>query len=225
MSSFALKIIAMITMLCDHCGYIFLNKTSFLNVIGKISFPIFAFQISEGYKHTKNLKLYIFRLFLFAIASQIPFSLFLMCLGESGLTLNIFFTLLLGLLSILIYDKSKNKFLGIFPVILLIALAEFFHCDYGWFGVTIIFLFYLFKNNRLLMNSTFIFAVVLKYLVAYYKTPFVFYLYFVISNLISLLIINLYNGKKGRNIKYLLYIFYPLHLMIIYIIHVLMFGC
>ena len=50
MSSFALKIIAMITMLCDHCGYIFLNKTSFLNVIGKISFPIFAFQISEGYK-------------------------------------------------------------------------------------------------------------------------------------------------------------------------------
>ena len=130
MSSFVLKMIAVISMCFDHFGYyIYGGNFSWCNYLGRLAFPIFAFQISEGYKHTKNLKLYIFRLFLFAIASQIPFSLFLMCLGESGLTLNIFFTLLLGLLSILIYDKSKNKFLGIFPVILLIALAEFFHCD------------------------------------------------------------------------------------------------
>lgn len=56
MSSFVLKIIAVITMFIDHLGYTIFGKFSYLNYIGRISFPIFAFQISEGYIHTKNLK-------------------------------------------------------------------------------------------------------------------------------------------------------------------------
>ena len=30
----------------------------YLNYIGRIAFPIFAFQISEGFVHTKNIKKY-----------------------------------------------------------------------------------------------------------------------------------------------------------------------
>lgn len=56
MSSFVLKIIAVITMFIDHLGYTLFGKFSYLNYIGRISFPIFAFQISEGYIHTKSLK-------------------------------------------------------------------------------------------------------------------------------------------------------------------------
>lgn len=218
MTSFGLKIIALITMLCDHCGYIFLNKLSFMNVIGKFSFPIFAFQISEGYKHTKNLKLYFFRLFMFAIASQIPFMLFLSCLGSTSLTLNIFFTLFLGLLAITIYDKQKTKPLGLFFVILLATLSQLIKCDYGWFGVTIIFLFYLFKDKKLFMNLSFILAVLVKYAITYIKFPNAFDIYMAISTCLSLVFINMYNNKKGRNIKYLLYIFYPLHLIILYLL-------
>ena len=129
MSSFILKIIAVISMLFDHCGYIFFNKITFMNVIGKISFPIFAFQISEGYKYTKNLKQYFFRLFIFAIISQVPFTLFLNCLGTTTFAFNIFFTLILGLLSITIYDKSKNKSLGLFAVLLLILTSQLTNCD------------------------------------------------------------------------------------------------
>ena len=55
MSSFVLKIIAVITMFIDHLGYTIFGKFSYLNYIGRISFPIFAFQISEGYIHTKNI--------------------------------------------------------------------------------------------------------------------------------------------------------------------------
>ena len=72
MSAFVLKIIALISMLCDHSSYLIYGKFSFLNYIGRLAFPIFAFQISEGYIHTKNLKRYFLRLFLFAIISQAP---------------------------------------------------------------------------------------------------------------------------------------------------------
>lgn len=218
MSSFILKIIAVISMLFDHCGYIFFHKITFMNVIGKISFPIFAFQISEGYKYTKNLKRYLLRLFVFAIVSQIPFTLFLNCLGTTTFTLNIFFTLFLGLLSMAIYDKLKNKLLGLFIVLLLTIMSQITHCDYGWFGVTIIFLFYLFKNHKLLMNLSIILSIILKYSIAYIQYPTMFNIYFIVSSCLSLLFINLYNHKKGRNIKYLLYILYPLHLLFLYVL-------
>ena len=58
MTSFVLKIIALITMFIDHLGYAIYGKFSYLNYIGRIAFPIFAFQISEGFVHTKNIKKY-----------------------------------------------------------------------------------------------------------------------------------------------------------------------
>ena len=62
MTSFSLKIIAIVAMFCDHFGDAFFGQFSFLNLIGRMAFPIFAFQISEGYTHTKNLRKYFLRL-------------------------------------------------------------------------------------------------------------------------------------------------------------------
>ena len=59
MNSFILKIIACITMFIDHVGYAIFNGPSWFNYIGRIAFPIFAFQISEGYAHTRNIKKYL----------------------------------------------------------------------------------------------------------------------------------------------------------------------
>ena len=218
MTSYVLKVIALISMFCDHSGYIFLGSISYLNIIGRIAFPIFAFQISEGYKHTKNIQKYILRLFVFSFISQIPFTLFLKSIGNTGFSLNVFFTLLLGLISIVIYDNIKNKynnkFLGFIPVILLSIIAHFLKCDYGWYGVILIFTFYLFKANKFLMNTGVICLMSIKYLIDFVKTPSIYYLYFYFGAIFSLIFINLYNNKKGKNIKYLLYIFYPLHLII-----------
>ena len=66
MTSFLLKIIGIITMLFDHVGDSIVGKFSFLNLIGRISFPIFAFQTVEGYIHTKNFKKHILKMFIFA---------------------------------------------------------------------------------------------------------------------------------------------------------------
>ena len=108
MTSFALKIIACITMFIDHLGYAIFHKMSYFNYIGRLAFPIFAYQIGEGYVHTKNIKLYFFRLGLFAIVSQIPYMLFHSIIS-ANFSLNIFFTLFLGLLCIYIYEKFPFK--------------------------------------------------------------------------------------------------------------------
>ena len=111
MTSFALKIIALITMFCDHFGDAFLGHFSIFNLIGRFAFPIFAFQISEGYMHTRNIKKYFLRLSVFALISQIPFSLFShKFLHSSILSLNVFFTLLLGLLAIYLFDFIVKTF-------------------------------------------------------------------------------------------------------------------
>ena len=77
MTSFVLKIIAMITMIIDHSGDVFNpllhEKSLIFNAVGRIAFPLFAFMVVEGYTHTSNIKKYLLRLFIFALISEIPF--------------------------------------------------------------------------------------------------------------------------------------------------------
>jgi len=221
MSSFVLKIIAIITMFIDHIGYAIFGEFSFFNYIGRIAFPIFAFQISEGYVHTKNLKKYFLRLCIFALISQIPFMLFSK-LVSNQFYLNIFFTLLLGLASIYIYDKSRYKTFGIIASFLIALVAQYTHCDYGFYGVAIIFLFYTFKNDIVKSSIAFMIATTIKYLIPIIKYGFYnVYIYLFICTLIPIIFISLYNGKKGKDTKYLLYLFYPIHLLLIYWIYLI----
>lgn len=235
MTSFILKIIAIITMFCDHFGYAFMENFSYFNYIGRIAFPIFAFQISEGFIHTKNLKKYFIRLLLFAIISQIPFNLFLQKFIPSSIgELNIFFTLLLGLLSIVVYDyfsKIENQeinykifgipfknLIGIAFAFLIAYMGEILKVDYGFWGIIIIFAFYLFKNNKLAMIISYITLCIMRYGLKIILYGFyVEYLYLAVATMFPIIFIALYNGKQGYKIKYLLYLFYPLHLLALYL--------
>lgn len=234
MTSFALKIIAMITMLIDHSGDAYFKRNTAMNFIGRIAFPIFAFQITEGYTHTKNLKKYFLRLFIFALLSQIPFWLFESTF-TSNFTLNIFFTLFFGLLAIFCYDKLVNsKFIvvknekintilkiifGILPAIIFGIIAELAKFDYGFFGIAIIFIFYIFRNKKLTMSIIFILACIIKYFIEYLKYGnIIFYSLITTFTISSIIFILLYNGKQGRKIKYFLYAFYPVHLLILFLL-------
>ena len=224
-------------MVVDHFGDAYFKQISWLNLIGRIAFPIFAFQISEGYLHTNSLKKYFLRLFLFALVSQIPFMLFYSVYTNNSIAtgtfpLNIFFTLFVGLLAIFLYDKIihfsfnfvKNKklkaffqyLLGFWAVLLLGVFAQICHLDYGLFGIAIIFLFYLFRNNKVSMVLSFVLACIIKYGIPYLDTFNLWYIWLIIFTIIPIVFISLYNKKQGPKVKYLLYFFYPVHLLILY---------
>lgn len=221
MNSFVLKILACVCMFCDHFSDAIFGSVTFLNFIGRIAFPVFCFQIVQGYIHTHDVKKYILRLSLFAFISQIPFMYFYHVVFNT-FAINVIFTLLFGLLTILIYDKY-NKFVGICSFLILAIIAEVCKFDYGFFGVFIIFMFYLLHNKKIAMNIVFILAVIIKYLIPIIKNGITFsylflgntYSMLMYFTCLSLIPILFYNGKKGKDAKYLFYIFYPVHLLIL----------
>ena len=222
MTSFILKIIGVITMLFDHVGDAIIGKFSFCNLIGRIAFPIFAFQAVQGYIYTKDFKKHMLKLFIFACISQIPFMLFLSTFTEEILTLNIFFTLFLGLLALFVYDKCKNKVLGFLFVILTSIIAYFIHVDYGAFGILLMFCFYFFKDKKGSMAITTIVLCFLRFVPDIIASPVLWYIYIqcAIFTALSLIFILFYNKKEGPKAKYFFYIFYPLHLLILYFLHI-----
>ena len=221
MSNFILKIIATITMFIDHLGYAIYGKLSYFNYIGRLAFPIFAFGISEGYIHTKSKKNYLIRLFIFAISSQVPFMLF-RSMFTSGFALNIFFTLFIGLIAIIGYEQCENKYIGILLVVCLAITADTLKTDYGYFGVLMIFIFHIFKNKKLLMNISYIALCIFRYMVLCVIYNFsVTYIILCVCTILPIIFINLYNEKKGIELKYFLYGFYPAHLMLLYVFNIL----
>ena len=193
-------------MFLDHYHYV-VGGSEILNVIGRIAFPIFAFTLNEGYVHTRSLKKYLLRLFIFAVSIQMPSILF-----GYDYPMNIFFTLFLGLLSICIFNlKKMNVILKIILIGFILFFSQKFKLDYGIYGILVIINFNIFRNNKfkILMN----FLVLNIYNVIF---PKVFDLPDTqLFSLISLVFIFMYNGEKGRSMKYFFYLFYPIHFFIL----------
>ena len=74
-NAFTLKVMAMALMLCDHMWATVIPGAAWMTSIGRLAFPIFAFQIAEGFARTHHFKGYLGRIFLFALISEIPFNL------------------------------------------------------------------------------------------------------------------------------------------------------
>lgn len=221
MSSFVIKCIACITMLLDHIKYSGPVFQNFLTkYLGRLSFPLFAFLASEGYRHTSDLKKYYKRLFVFGLMSQVPFMFFRTLVGEWKM-LNIMFTLLLGIISINIYDKIKKKYISIPLVIVTIFLGELLRVDYGWLGVLTVFLMYTFRDKKYFLPLIYGITIFIYYYSVLgnqyiFNTRNVLLMLFTWS---STFIINKYNGEKGKSMKYFFYWFYPIHMLGVYLLH------
>ncbi len=219
MSSFILKIIAMISMLLDHIGFVFYNH-SFLRIIGRLAFPIFAFQSVVGYEHTKDKKKHFWKLFIFALISQIPYYL-MVSIDKNFFGLNTMFTILLGLLAICIFNKINNHLLGFLFVLFLAILGYVIHVDYGFFGILTIFLFYYFKDSKTKTCIAFIILFTLCYILHIIYLDTIYYSFVLLATISALIPICLYNKKEGIKTKYLFYVFYPLHMLIIWLIFII----
>jgi hypothetical protein len=165
MTSFALKVIALASMIVDHTGIIFFPGVLWLRVIGRMAFPIFAYLAAEGGRHTRGPVKYVFRLGVFAVISQIPFYMafhrgtvvfsprFAMDVSFTQST-NILYTIFLGVLACCVMKGLKRYFSGIKYQLLRVSLyttvivaaalaAEWMGSEYGVLGVLMIALAYL----------------------------------------------------------------------------------
>ena len=214
----ALKLIAMLTMLIDHLGSAIVRYMniplftafgysvdlySVMRLIGRFSFPIYAFLLVEGFLHTSNPKKYARDLLAFALISEIPWNLehtgTLFCSHQ-----NVMFTLLLGLLGIwVIRDYHDRPGKQILYLLGLLAISIFLQADYGCRGFGFILLLYLLREKSLYR------AVIGT---CFFHDAWIAGLAFIP--------IGMYNGKRGfiqgKALKYAFYAFYPLHLFIIY---------
>ena len=207
---FTLKIIAIITMFLDHY-YRIIGGPERLSILGRLAFPIFAFSISEGYSHTKNVNKYLMRLLNFAIIIQLP-----NFLGFQEYPLNIFFTLALGLFCLEILDNNKINIVVRYIVVLYLCfLAEKTGLDYGAYGVILIILFNKLRNNKLYIFITFLSLNLVILKIGNLSEMQIY-------SIFSLIPIFLYNGKKGYGMKYFFYLFYPLHFIFLYFLNELL---
>ncbi len=152
MSALLLRIVACMAMLIDHIGYQIGNLEC--RLIGRIAFPIFVFLIVNGYRHTSNKVSYALRLAVFAIISQIPFSLF----SHNYIDFshgNVIVTLFWALICVWLTDSmGKNKYLryvSLLPSLLVCGLYHFgvISSDYGVKGILMALLFFFFDRKSI----------------------------------------------------------------------------
>lgn len=219
LSNFDLKIIAIITMTIDHIGAIMYPNIDIFRIIGRISFPIFAFLLVEGFRHTSNKLKYFLRLLLFAVITQPIYDY-----AFNNRELNILFTFSLSFLllsSLEFIKKIINKYSkGIenylyktvfysLTYILFVLFSIILNVDYQALGISLVFIFYLVPNLYL--------SFLLYLLAVIFLATNIIQFY----SLLSFLFIYMYNGEKGKNIKYFFYLYYPLHLLILKMLQIL----
>lgn len=216
----SMKLFGIITMLIDHIGVLFFPSLIILRIIGRLTLPVFAFGIAEGYKYTKDKtktintifykskNIYLLKLVLFGLISQIPYTLVF-----DTLQVNI---ILVFALSLFLLDSLETKrHIGILFSLLILSFVTL---EAFIIAPVMVLTFYyrqkIFKEKILL--------ILLVQLIAIYgsiklKNYNIIQLYSIFCSL-GILITVKYKQKDNipRKIpKYFFYLFYPLHLALL----------
>ena len=230
-TSFSLHIMAMLFMLCDHLWGTVVNGNDWLTCIGRLTFPIYAFMIVEGYFHTKDLKKYGKRLLLFAIISEIPFNL---AMGSSlfyPLHQNVLWTFLISIGLIHWNEKAKEQqrwkriLTGLATLCISYIGGIITFVDYYNAGIFMVLTFYFFRGNKwwhYLGQLLCMWYINCEMLGGFgYEISLFGDTHFIARQgfaLLALIPIWLYRGRQGYHSKKLqqaYYWFYPLHLLIL----------
>lgn len=224
-----LRLLALLFMLLDHLWATVIPGNFWMTCVGRLAFPIFAFQAAEGFRHTSDFKGYCRRLLIFGLISEIPFNL----ITGGGLIWpfhqNVLFTILLGLIGIRAMDRARQagtwqqwaKGLAVAAAVSLLGAVTF--VDYGYKGVLTVIAFGVLRQIPCAKAAQLITMILLHGVMAQglvfpvgpveipQQTLAIF----------ALIPIWLYNGEKGlrsKALQYASYVFYPAHMLILGII-------
>lgn len=193
-------------MLIDHIGAVLLPQYEILRIIGRISFPIFAYTLVEGFCHTHDVRKYMMRLGICALISEVPFDLAVFGTSLEFSHQNVFFTWFLGILMLYLLLKAPNTFSKVVYVLAMLLLSEFLNTDYSSMGLLMILIFYLFRDKK-----------IVKY-IGVAATNVLLMGGLQVYAPLALVPIALHSGEQGPRCKKFFYAFYPAHLLIIYLI-------
>lgn len=221
-SGSTLKIIAIVTMFIDHAAATvvrgimrlpdvrsnmeiygqFSELYGLMRDIGRIAFPIFCFLLVEGFLHTRDVKKYASRMFLFALISEIPFDFALKNNWIFPNKQNVYWTLLIGLLVLwgvtICYGRATIQIL---IMVAGLVAASLLKTDYSYKGVFLIEVLYLMRFSRIYQCLGGAAAISWE-----------------IPAPVAFIPVYFYNGKRGISLKYFFYWFYPGHLMLLGIV-------
>ena len=230
LNAFHLKLLAMGLMLCDHMWATVIPGSQWMNAVGRLAFPIFAFQIVEGYFHTRSFKGYLKRMLLFALLSEIPFNLMYGGSMVYPFHQNVMFTFCIALALMRLIDLAGTKGRAAYWVaaagccLLGYVLGFVTMVDFFGYGVLTVLLFYLCRGRRFgwlgqlagmaVIHGCMVGGLMLSVPVAGHVLEFDQQALAVLA----LIPIWLYNGRQGYHSKpfqYACYAFYPVHMLIL----------
>lgn len=212
-----LKILAMITMTCDHVGLYLLPQFPVLRILGRLAMPIYAYMIAQGCRHTHDRRRYLLRLLGLGLLCQTVYYAV-----EGSLYQCILMTFSLSVALIWGMDAAVRRpdparivtAAGLFAaaVFLCQILPKLlpgtdYAVDYGILGVLLPVLVFCGENRRqeLLLLAVGLAALAVSLGGIQWWS------------LAALPLLALYNGRKGSYpLGRLFYIYYPLHLAVIY---------
>ncbi|MBQ2667794.1 MAG: conjugal transfer protein TraX [Clostridia bacterium] len=231
-TSASLHILAMACMLCDHLWGTIVPGNDWLTCIGRLTFPIFAFLLVEGYFHTSSLKKYMIRLLVFALISEIPFNLAMGSRVFYPIHQNVLWSFLLSLLLIHWNEKARKSgklwkrivvgaaSVAVGAMLGLLTMVDFYHA-----GVLTALTFYFFRGKKwwnYLAQLLCLWYINVEILSGFaYELHLFGTTFFLVRQgfaLLALLPIWLYKGRQGHHSKafrWFCYVFYPAHLLIL----------
>lgn len=230
-SSFQLKLAAIVGMTLCHVGVIFQSALPWwaycaCEAFGGLTFPIMAFLVTEGYRHTHDLRRYMARMLVFAVVSQVPYGLFFepvtLQLGQAALALpftgNVLFTLLVGLVLVWGYDHVRRR--AAFWVLACAAVLASAVFDWGVVGPVMVLMAHILPepDRRRLPAALPVLALGLPAagsLASGDASALPQLLYELVGGLGAMALLGAYDGTRGRPLKWAFYLYYPLHILVL----------
>ena len=209
-------------MVVDHVGRILYPDLLFLQVIGRLSFPLFAYLVVLGVESTKKPRKYMATLLVFAVISQVPY--FLAFGIQPFDRLNILFSLFLSAVTIYFYNKRRP--LAFLPLLLSLILPT----EGSYYVVLTAVGMKLLKTTPKLgilalvaLNLQFLFYPDIEsqiQILALFVVPLIF---LHTKNWLKKEILIPENSLAYSTRKYFFYMFYPLHLALLFLISLFFF--
>jgi len=247
LNAYQLKWIAIIGMVTSHMVWAWAEIMPLWLMIpmmgaGGLTFPIMAYFVVEGYKNTSNLKKYLLRLFIFGVIS-IPFYM----LTFRTFAFNIMFSIMLGILTMVLYDKIKIR--GLFWILLLVVFVPI-SIVFDWYFMSfgMIIMYYIIKNEKARRIAPSVFGGICWFIIicfglfthirmqaagnytalANFEATwgnlnfFISSMFMVLGMAVAVILLLRYKGERGKRMKWTFYVMYPLHFAVIGIISLLL---